>query len=84
MPVFGKLDFSGVFSLNFIVVIFAFLFVDMFDKIAETPPKEWFQKMEVFEHTTDLNVLHEVMNAYYTNMKDMYKNNSKIKKIGEL
>lgn len=60
------------------------LFVDMFDKIAETPPKEWFQKMEVFEHTTDLNVLHEVMNAYYTNMKDMYKNNSKIKKIGEL
>ena len=33
MPVFGKLDFSGVFSLNFIVVIFAFLFVDMFDTI---------------------------------------------------
>ena len=32
-PVFGKLDFSGVFSLNFIVVIFAFLFVDMFDTI---------------------------------------------------
>ena len=28
MPVFGKLDFSGIFSLNFIVVIFAFLFVD--------------------------------------------------------
>ena len=32
-PVFGKLDFSGIFSLNFIVVIFAFLFVDMFDAI---------------------------------------------------
>lgn len=32
-PVFGKLDFSGVFSLNFVVVIFAFLFVDMFDTI---------------------------------------------------
>lgn len=33
MPVFGKLKFSGIFSLNFIVVIFAFLFVDMFDTI---------------------------------------------------
>ena len=33
MPVFGKLDFSGIFSLNFIVVIFAFLFVDMFDTL---------------------------------------------------
>lgn len=32
-PVFAKLDFSGVFSLNFVVVIFAFLFVDMFDTI---------------------------------------------------
>ena len=32
-PVVGKLDFSGIFSLNFIVVIFAFLFVDMFDTI---------------------------------------------------
>lgn len=32
-PIFGKLDFSGVFSLNFVVVIFAFLFVDMFDTI---------------------------------------------------
>ena len=32
-PVFGKLDFSGIFSLNFIVVIFAFLFADMFDTI---------------------------------------------------
>lgn len=33
MPVFGKLQFSGIFSLNFVVVIFAFLFVDMFDTI---------------------------------------------------
>lgn len=33
LPVFGKLQFSGIFSLNFIVVIFAFLFVDMFDTI---------------------------------------------------
>lgn len=32
-PIFGKLQFSGVFSLNFVVVIFAFLFVDMFDTI---------------------------------------------------
>lgn len=32
-PIFAKLDFSSVFSLNFIVVIFAFLFVDMFDTI---------------------------------------------------
>lgn len=32
-PVFGKLDFGSVFSLNFVVVIFAFLFVDMFDTI---------------------------------------------------
>ena len=31
-PIFGKLDFSNVFSLNFIVVIFAFLFVDMSDR----------------------------------------------------
>ena len=33
MPVFGKLQFNGIFTLNFIVVIFAFLFVDMFDTI---------------------------------------------------
>ncbi len=33
MPVFGKLQFGGVFTLNFAVVIFAFLFVDMFDTI---------------------------------------------------
>lgn len=32
-PVFAKLDFSGIFSLNFVVIIFAFLFVDMFDTI---------------------------------------------------
>lgn len=33
MPVFGKLDFSGIFSLKFVVVIFAFLFVDLFDTL---------------------------------------------------
>lgn len=33
MPIFGKLDLKGIFSLNFVVVIFAFLFVDMFDTI---------------------------------------------------
>lgn len=33
MPVLGKLQFKGIFSLNFVVVIFAFLFVDMFDTI---------------------------------------------------
>ena len=32
-PVFFKLDFSGVMSLNFLVIIFAFLFVDLFDTI---------------------------------------------------
>lgn len=32
-PVLGKLQFDGIFSLNFVVVIFAFLFVDMFDTI---------------------------------------------------
>lgn len=32
-PVFFKLDFSKVFSLEFIVIIFAFLFVDLFDTI---------------------------------------------------
>ena len=37
MPVFGKLDFSGIFSLNFIVVIFAFLFVDMLDEEGRLP-----------------------------------------------
>lgn len=33
MPVLGKLDFTGIFSLNFVVVVFAFLFVDLFDTI---------------------------------------------------
>ncbi len=30
---FLKVDFSGVFSLEFVVVLFAFLFVDMFDTL---------------------------------------------------
>ena len=32
-PIFCKLDFNGIFSLNFIVILFAFLFVDLFDTI---------------------------------------------------
>lgn len=32
-PTFLKLDFSKVLSLNFLVVMFAFLFVDMFDTL---------------------------------------------------
>ena len=28
-----KMDFAGVFSLDFIVIMFAFLFVDMFDTL---------------------------------------------------
>lgn len=32
-PVFCKLDFSNILSVNFIVVVFAFLFVDLFDTI---------------------------------------------------
>ena len=32
-PVFGKLDFYGILSLDFVVIVFAFLFVDMFDTI---------------------------------------------------
>ena len=32
-PIFCKLDFSGIFSLNFLVILFAFLFVDLFDTI---------------------------------------------------
>lgn len=32
-PVFCKMNFSGILSLNFIVVIFSFLFVDLFDTI---------------------------------------------------
>ena len=33
MPTLGQMDFSAVFSLDFFVVIFAFLFVDMFDTL---------------------------------------------------
>lgn len=33
MPTLGQMDFSKVFTLDFIVVIFAFLFVDMFDTL---------------------------------------------------
>lgn len=32
-PTFLKMDFSNVFSLEFMVVLFAFLFVDMFDTL---------------------------------------------------
>lgn len=32
-PTFMHLDFSGVFSLNFLTVMFAFLFVDLFDTL---------------------------------------------------
>ncbi len=32
-PVFGKLDFSQIFSGQFLIVMFAFLFVDMFDTL---------------------------------------------------
>lgn len=32
-PVFGKMDFSGVLSLDFVVVIIAFLLVDFFDTL---------------------------------------------------
>lgn len=32
-PTFMQMDFSGIFSLNFIVVMFAFLFVDLFDTL---------------------------------------------------
>lgn len=33
MPTLGQMDFSAVFTLDFFVVIFAFLFVDMFDTL---------------------------------------------------
>ena len=33
MPIFMKMDFSIVFSLDFVVIMFAFLFVDMFDTL---------------------------------------------------
>ncbi len=32
-PIFCKLDFSNILSLDFIVIVFAFLFVDMFDTL---------------------------------------------------
>ena len=32
-PTFMKMDFSSVFSLDFVVIMFAFLFVDMFDTL---------------------------------------------------
>lgn len=32
-PVFNKFDFSNIFSLEFAVIIFAFLFVDIFDTL---------------------------------------------------
>lgn len=32
-PIFGHLDFSRTFSLDFLVVMFAFLFVDIFDTL---------------------------------------------------
>ncbi|MDR0949616.1 MAG: NCS2 family permease [Lachnospiraceae bacterium] len=32
-PIFAKMDFSGILSLEFVVVVFAFLFVDIFDTI---------------------------------------------------
>lgn len=32
-PIFCKMDFSNILSLNFVVVVFAFLFVDLFDTI---------------------------------------------------
>ncbi len=33
LPTLGKMDFSKLFSLDFLVVVFAFLFVDMFDTL---------------------------------------------------
>ena len=33
MPTLGKVSFSGVCSLDFVVVVFAFLFVDLFDTL---------------------------------------------------
>ena len=33
MPTFMKMDFSIVFSLDFVVIMFAFLFIDMFDTL---------------------------------------------------
>ncbi len=33
VPTFFKMDFSGILSLNFLTIMFAFLFVDMFDTL---------------------------------------------------
>lgn len=33
MPVFGKVRFEHIFSLDFVIIIFSFLFVDLFDTI---------------------------------------------------
>ena len=49
-PVFGKLDFKNVFSLEFVVVVFAFLFVDLF----EAPPLGF----DVVILVGDIRVLH--------------------------
>ena len=32
-PIFAKLQFDGVFSLDFLVILFSFLFVDLFDTL---------------------------------------------------
>ena len=32
-PIFGKMDFSNVFSMDMLIVLFTFLFVDMFDTV---------------------------------------------------
>ena len=32
-PIFAKLQFDGVFSLDFLVILFAFVFVDLFDTL---------------------------------------------------
>ena len=33
MPIFAQFDFSRFFSMDFLVVMFAFLFVDIFDTL---------------------------------------------------
>ena len=32
-PIFGKMDFSNVFSMDMLIILFTFLFVDMFDTV---------------------------------------------------
>lgn len=32
-PIFGKMDFSKILSIDFVIVMFAFLFVDLFDTL---------------------------------------------------